>query len=185
MNKVALTVASVGFVGAAGLAVAAPNADSKSGLIASAESAAPAAIARSATILASGADGKMAVLRRGTNGWTCMPDDPKTPAPDPMCVDANGMAWAEAWMTHSAPPAGKVGLAYMLQGAADPSNTDPFAEKPAGGHSWVRTGPHIMILSADVAASSGYPGGENPDTSRPYVMFGGTPYAHIMMPVRP
>jgi hypothetical protein len=31
---------------------------------------------------------------------------------------------------------------------------------------------------------AGYPGGPHPDTSRPYVMFAGTPYAHIMMPVR-
>jgi hypothetical protein len=72
----------------------------------------------------------------------------------------------------------------MLQGAADASNTDPYAGKPARGAAWVRTGPHIMILDRNAAASSGYPGGPNPDTSRPYVMFAGTPYAHIMLPVR-
>jgi hypothetical protein len=41
-----------------------------------------------------------------------------------------------------------------------------------------------MILDRNAAASSGYPGGPNPDTSKPYIMFGGTPYAHIMVPVR-
>jgi hypothetical protein len=87
-------------------------------------------------------------------------------------------------MHHKVPPADKPGLAYMLAGAADASNTDPYATKPARGAAWVRTGPHIMILDRNAAASSGYPGGPHPDTSKPYVMFGGTPYAHIMMPVR-
>jgi hypothetical protein len=41
-----------------------------------------------------------------------------------------------------------------------------------------------MIFDRNAAVSSGYPGGTTPDTSRPYVMFAGTPYAHIMMPVR-
>jgi len=153
-------------------------------LIANASSAAPASIGRNATVVAPGPGGKMRTLRRGTNGWTCMPDDPGTPGNDPMCVDRNGMAWAEAWMGHKAPDAGKPGLAYMLQGGYDASNTDPFATKPARGASWVRTGPHVMILDRNAAAASGYSGGPNPDTSRPYVMFGGTPYAHIMMPVR-
>jgi hypothetical protein len=102
-----------------------------------------------------------------------------------MCTDTNGMAWMQALMAHRAPPAGKAGMAYMLAGGSDASNLDPHAGKPAGGAAWVTTGPHVMILSADIAAASGYPSGHaTPDTSRPYVMYGGTPYAHIMMPVR-
>jgi hypothetical protein len=153
-------------------------------LVANAASAAPAAIGRNATVVATDSAGRMRPLRRGTNGWTCMPDNPNTPANDPMCFDRNGMIWADAWMHHKVPPADKPGLSYMLAGAADASNTDPYATKPARGASWVRTGPHIMILDRNAAASSGYPGGPNPDTSKPYVMFGGTPYAHIMLPVR-
>ncbi|HEY1606913.1 MAG TPA: hypothetical protein VGF77_15100 [Allosphingosinicella sp.] len=153
-------------------------------IIANAAYAAPASIGRNATVVATDSAGRMRPLRSGTNGWTCMPDDPRTPADDPMCVDRNGMLWAEAWMAHKIPPADKPGLAYMLAGAADASNTDPYATKPAEGASWVRTGPHIMVLDREAAAASGYPGGPNPDTSRPYVMFAGTPYAHIMMPVR-
>jgi hypothetical protein len=153
-------------------------------IIANAASAAPASIGRNATVIATDGAGRMRPLRRGTNGWTCMPDDPNTPANDPMCVDRNGMLWATAWMGHKMPPAGKPGLAYMLQGAADASNTDAYATKPARGASWVRTGPHIMILDRNAAAASGYPGGPNPDTSKPYVMFAGTPYAHIMEQLR-
>jgi hypothetical protein len=153
-------------------------------LVADAASAAPAAIGRAAAVVAPNGSGGMRTLRRGSNGWTCMPDEPNTPDDDPMCVDRNGLAWAEAWMGHRVPLADRPGLAYMLRGAADASNTDPYAAKPAAGAGWVRTGPHIMILDRNAAVRSGYPGGPHPDTSRPYVMFAGTPYAHIMMPVR-
>ena len=62
-------------------------------LIASAMKAAPMAIAKDASVVAMGADGKMRTLRAGTNGWTCIPDNPETPGPDPMCCDANAMEW--------------------------------------------------------------------------------------------
>ena len=46
----------------------------------------------------------MTTLRKGTNGWTCMPDAPDTPGPDPMCFDANAGKWADAWVDHKPPP---------------------------------------------------------------------------------
>lgn len=101
-----------------------------------------------------------------------------------MCVDKNGMAWMSALMAKKPPPT-VVGMAYMLRGGSDASNLDPFATKPAAGAKWVTTGPHTMILSASVAAASGYPTKQaSPDATKPYVMYGGTPYAHIMFPVR-
>ncbi len=69
-------------------------------LIASAKKAAPASVAKGATIVAMAADGTMRTVRKGTNGFTSMPDNPGTPGPDPMCLDANAMAWAQAWMGH-------------------------------------------------------------------------------------
>ena len=50
-------------------------------LIKSAESAAPMAIAKEATIIAVTADGKIRTIRKGTNNFTCMPDNPTTPGP--------------------------------------------------------------------------------------------------------
>ena len=82
----------------------------------------------------------------------------------------------------STPPKGKTGLIYMLKGGVDPSNTDPYADKPAQGADWVRTGPHVMVVG-DPAILKDYPGGPKPDTSLPYVMYAGTPYAHLMAPV--
>ena len=34
-------------------------------------------------------------LREGSNGFTCMPDNPTTPGPDPMCMDAAAMELGE------------------------------------------------------------------------------------------
>jgi len=153
-------------------------------MIASAMKAAPASIAKGATVMAMEAGGAMRTLRKGTNGWTCMPDNPATPGPDPMCMDSNAMAWAGAWMGHQTPPAGKVGLMYMLSGGTDASNTDPYATKPAANNHWVKTGPHIMIVGADSAFYDTYPKNADPDTSVPYVMWAGTPYQHLMAPVK-
>jgi hypothetical protein len=150
--------------------------------VASAMSAAPAAISDKATIVQAEADGSMKTLREGSNGWTCMPDSPATPGPDPMCMDANAAKWAQAWIGKKEPPQGTVGVMYMLEGGTDASNTDPYATKPTTENEWVSTGPHIMIVgSKDVLA--GYPSGAKPETAAPYVMWAGTPYAHLMIPV--
>lgn len=150
--------------------------------IQSAESAAPASIAHSASIVMVDANGNSKVLRKGSNGWTCMPDSPATPGPDPMCMDTNAMKWADAWMHHKPPPQGMVGVMYMLEGGTDASNTDPYATKPTAQNDWIKTGPHLMVVgSKEVLA--GYPSGPKPDTSAPYVMWAGTPYEHLMVPI--
>jgi hypothetical protein len=153
-------------------------------LIASAMKAAPMSVARNATVI--NLDEKMNVrtIRKGTNGWTCLPDNPETPGPDPMCMDANAMLWMQAWMGHQAPPPGKVGLMYMLSGGTDASNTDPYATKPTATNHWVKTGPHVMIVGGDQTFIDSYPKNADPDTSAPYVMWSGTPYQHLMVPVK-
>lgn len=152
-------------------------------LIRSAMSAAPASVSRGAAIIAMDARGHMRTVRRGSNGFTCMADNPATPGPDPMCMDANAMDWAMAWIAHRPPPTDRVGLMYMLAGGTDASNTDPYSERPTRGHPWVQTGPHIMVVGSQSLLAN-YPSGERPDTARPYVMWAGTPYAHLMVPVR-
>src|SRR5262245_33899755 len=146
--------------------------------IQSALSAAPAAIAKDAAIMDMPS---MKMLRQGTNGWTCIPDGP-SPGVDPMCVDKNGLEWANAWMHHQPPPKDKMAVGYMLMGGSDASNTDPFAEKPNAGDRWVDTGPHIMILNIS-DKFAGYPTTAT-NTKAPYVMYPNTPYAHLMVPVK-
>ena len=150
--------------------------------IESAMVAAPAAIGKEATIILAKADGTMETLRAGSNGWTCMPNNPETPGADPMCMDANALKWAQAWMAHKDPPADNVGLIYMLAGGSDASNLDPWGKQPAAGHKWVETGPHVMVVGAP-SLNALYPSGPQPDTTKPYVMFANTPYAHVMVPL--
>ena len=179
-----LLIAGSGFVlASSGWADAPKAAPTDAQLIASAMAAAPASVAKAATIVTMGADG-MRTLRQGTNGFTCMPDNPATPGPDPMCMDKNSMEWAHAWMTHQPPTPGKIGFMYMLAGGTDFSNTDPYATAPAANNHWIKTGPHVMIVGADPGFYEGYPKGADPDTSVPYVMWAGTPYQHLMAPVK-
>jgi hypothetical protein len=153
-------------------------------LIASALAAAPAGVAKGATVVTMDAKGAMTTVRKGSNGFTCMPDNPETPGPDPMCMDAASMAWVHAWVGHQPPPAGKVGFMYMLAGGTDASNIDPYATKPTVSNHWVKTGPHVMVVGADALFYGQYPKGADPDTSVPYVMWAGTPYQHLMIPVK-
>ena len=149
----------------------------------SAMAAAPASVSRDAAIVQAQPDGSMKTLREGNNGWTCMADNPTTPGPDPMCMDKNAGTWAAAWMGKKTPPTEAPGVMYMLAGGTDASNLDPYSERPRRGEPWVQTGPHLMVVGSDSLLTS-YPSGQRPDTRRPYVMWAGTPYAHLMIPVR-
>lgn len=151
-------------------------------MIASALSAAPADIASGAAVMVPAADGKMTQLRAGTNGWACFPDDPHTPDSDPICVDRVWQEWVAALTAKRPPKIETVGISYMLQGSSDASNTDPFATKPAPGQHWLRSGPHLMMLVPNVHTLDAFPGEWS--ATGTYVMFKGTPYAHLMVPVR-
>jgi len=174
---------------AAALALASP-ASAQSGhhppktdaeMVANAMSAAPPSISREATIIAMDGD-KMRTLRKGANDYTCVPDDPGSPGNDPMCLDRNAMEWLQAWMDHKDAPKGKMGLVYMLQGGSDASNDDLFATKPVAGQKWVATGPHVMVVGMAGALGDFPHSADNP--TKPFVMWGGSSYEHIMMPVK-
>jgi hypothetical protein len=152
-------------------------------IIANATSAAPAAVAANAAVITFDDKMQMKTLREGSNGFTCVPDDPRTPTDDPMCVDANGLAFVEAWIARQPPPEGKVGFGYMLKGGSSPSNTDPFATEPAAGQEWSHDEPHVMIFNAKSLTASYPRPTQHPDTTQPYVMWPDTPYEHLMVPV--
>ncbi len=139
--------------------------------------AAPAQIVRDATI-ARMDNGTMQTLKQGSNGFTCM-----MLGPTPMCADANAMEWAHARATHAAPP-DKIGFIYMLAGDAGASNTDPYAAKQEPGNHWVKTGPHVMIVGPASKQMASYPTSPDPNVKEPYVMWPGTPYAHLMLPTK-
>ncbi len=74
---VVAAVLSAGLVAPAQAEKIAPQTDAE--LIASAMAAAPKQVAEGATIVVMDEKGGMQVLRQGTNGFTCMPDNPTTP----------------------------------------------------------------------------------------------------------
>ncbi|HEX9722863.1 MAG TPA: hypothetical protein VGC53_01120 [Vicinamibacteria bacterium] len=143
-------------------------------LIADAESAAPATIAKSAAIKTM--DGR--VLRQGSSRWTCYPGNEMA---GPMCNEAQWDALFAAFMKKESPVVKEFSVSYMLAGEGDAmgvSNTDPFATEPTDDNDWVKEGPHLMILVPDPKMLEGL----STDPKDPvYVMWKGTPYAHIMV----
>lgn len=149
-------------------------------LIRNALSAGPASVTAGATVMSH--DGR--VLRKGTNDWVCMPDMPDKPNNTPMCLDAPWRAVIDAWMNKKVPTVTQVGFAYMLQGDIPVSNTDPFASGPTPTNELIQHGdPHVMVLLPDQRQLEGLP--TDPKSGGPFVMWKGTPYAHIMLPGTP
>ena len=106
-------------------------------LVENALSAATAAIASGAAVM----DGEGNVLREGSNGYTCMPDNPDLPGNSPMCLDDTWLAWAHAWRTGEDPPAIEaISFGYMLQGGNPGSNTDPNATEATDDIEWMESG---------------------------------------------
>jgi len=150
-------------------------------LISVAATAAPPEITKFATYAVVGEDMKMRQLRAGTNGWVCVAMM-MGPKPEVMCMDKPWQAWTEAYMANKAPPPPtSVGVSYMLAGDRGVSNTDPFATAPTADNHWVVSGPHLMLLLPDSKALDAYP--SDPKTGGPWVMWKGTKYAHVMVPV--
>lgn len=122
-------------------------------------------------------------LQAGSSGYTCMPTPPQMAVngPAPMCFDKAWMAWADAWQNKKPFAAKKLGISYMLAGDGGASNIDPYASAPAEGNRWVVEGPHLMIIVPDAAMLAGISRDEK--SAGPYVMWDGTDYAHVMVPV--
>ena len=150
-------------------------------LIASAVQGAPTAMSNLAQIVV-WEEGGMRVLREGTSGWWCTPDNPNSPAPDPFCGDAAALEWWTALMERRESPPTEIGLIYAEQGVQIADNTDPFATEPPEGSDWITLPPHqgTFNQSTDLAGMVGSP---TPDTTKPVMVWYDTPYAHYRQPL--
>ena len=157
------------------MSLAAQDKDKKA-MVKDALSAAPSDVAANASVI----DWEGAVLREGSNGFTCLPTAPTLEGPAPMCLDTQWLSWAHAWQMKQPVTTSTVGIAYMLAGDGGASNTDPWAEGPTEDNDWVVAGPHLMVIVPDPAALDGMT--DDYTTGGPWVMWKGTPYAHIMVP---
>ncbi len=134
----------------------------------------PAEITRDATVAEMDLQGRMTVLREGTNGWICTPGDENKVGDPPMCADKPGMQWMmDALAGKPAPTNPAPGLCYMLCGATQHSSTSPYDRtSPA-----VPIGPHWMVLWPFDAKNSGLP--TTVRDAGAWIMFPGTPYAYL------
>ena len=150
--------------------------------------AAPEFIGRSATIIGISGD----VLREGSNGWTCQSANPR-PVPEAgwssaheamaACHDGEGMKWMTGYMAGEKPQMTRDTFMWMLHGDMGEDNTKPavFDKGDLTPGEWIESGPHLMLMPKDPASLAHFP--TNFDTGAPYVMFSGTDYAHLMIPV--
>jgi len=146
--------------------------------LARAEKAGPSSLSKNATIM----DWDGTVRRKGTNGWTCLPDNPTTPGTDPWCMNEPWLNFRDALKKKMKPTYTQVGIAYMLQGDTPVSNTDPYANAPTSEDDWVEgLGAHIMILVPDVETLKNV--STNSKNGGPWIMWPDTPYAHLMIPI--
>jgi hypothetical protein len=148
--------------------------------IARAMSAGPHDISKSARIVDTDAQGHKVILREGSNGFTCMPGNPKVVGDPPMCADAASMQWFADAKAHKPKPTNTVpGITYMLAGATQRSDSDPYdATSPA-----ITVGPHWMIMWPFDPKTTGLPTTHKPTGA--YIMFAGSPYAHVHIMGRP
>jgi len=114
----------------------------------------PREITKDATVAEMGADGCLIILRQGTNDWVCFPGDENVTGNVPMCADPMGMQWMMDIRAKNPKPMNAApGLIYMLCGATQHSNTDPFdTTSPA-----IPIGPHWMIIWPYEAKRCGLP----------------------------
>ncbi len=157
---------------------------SKAQKIANAMTAAPRSLSSKATIMdwPASEGAQMTTLRTGSNGWTCLPNFPATKGNDPMCVDDQWMSFMNAMMSKTTPRISRAGVGYMIApGGAYGSNKDPFATKATAENDWGYDPPHVMLLVTDQRTLQGIPTARQ--NGAPWVMWAGTPYAHVMVPV--
>ena len=141
-----------------------------------AKAAAPSNVSDEARVL----DADNTVLQEGDNGWTCMVGTPPN-YENPMCVDAVWLGWLDAYMnkTPYKNETRAIGFSYMLVGDIPVDNDDPF-NTDEGKNTWVQEGPHLMLLMPQGLFGDLL---RDPYAGGPYVMWEGSEYAHIMVPL--
>ncbi len=143
-------------------------------------SAAPPHIAKEASVKLTGEDGKLTEVRKGTNGFTCIPTVNLRPEPDPMCFDPAVGQWVEALQADAPKPTNTLpGIAYMARGGFHWERDGKAMMKQEPGAKLVKEPAHWMLMWPFDSKTTGLP--TLPNQSGVWIMFDGTPYAHLMI----
>ena len=142
-------------------------------------SGAPAHISKDAGVMVYGADGKLTEAQKSANGFTCIPTVMNLPEPDPICMDAAAYQWMTDLMNNAPKPTNTVpGVAYMAHGGSHFEKGGHVVMSGDGAKN-ITEPPHWMLIWPFEAAATKLPVAPNP--SGTYIMFDGTPYAHLMV----
>ena len=150
----------------------------------------PADARTSATVLGYGADGKLTTLRKGTGAMICLAKDPKQAqfhvacyhesmepfmargrelrASGVTCTQVDSVRFREAKSGTLKMPNHPASLYSLTGGSFDP------ATKTTTGARWL----YVVYIPYATAASTGL--SDKPQENAPWIMFAGTPKAHIM-----
>ena len=143
-------------------------------------SAAPAHISKEAAVMVYGEGGKLKEVRSGTNGFICVPSVMNLPIPDPMCMDAAAKQWLDDVGSGAPKPSNTVpGIAYMARGGSHWETNGEILMREEAGAKVAKEPPHWMVMWPFDSKTSMLPNKPNP--SGVYIMFDGTPYAHLMI----
>jgi hypothetical protein len=136
--------------------------------------AGPLHVANSARIVGTDAQGKRAILREGSNGFTCRPGNPNVLGHPASCWNEAARQWTADMAAHKAKPTNaEPGIVYMLGGATQRSVSDS-SDQPSPS---MTIGPQWMILWPFDPKTTGL-SVISKDTGA-YIMLAGTPYAHL------
>ena len=142
-------------------------------------SAAPRRVSKDAGVMIYGADGKLTEVRKSNNGFVCIPTVMNLPHPDPMCMDAAAHQWLTDVTNNAPKPSNTVpGIAYMARGGSH-FEKDGKVVMSGEGTKVVKEPPHWMVMWPFDPAASQLP--TVPNASGVYIMFEGSPYAHLMI----
>lgn len=156
---------------------AAPSSDAA--YIRKAAGGAPLSISKDARIARFDKDGNVTVVRDGSNDFTCA-SIPQMGIPA-YCGDKSAWDWMTSAMSRKDKPSNnEPGIAYMMQGGVHYETADGKIEMmPSAKTHNVKEPPHWMLMWPMDPAKTGLP--TRPNASGAYVMFAGTPYAHVMV----
>jgi hypothetical protein len=157
-----------------------PKAESKATKVARALSAAPAHIAKAAKVVDSDEKGNEVVLREGRNGYTCYPGHSGEVGGQPYCANEAAVQWEQDLAAHKPKPTNtEPGIEYMLQGGTDWSGSDPSASSGTP----IKEPAHWMIMWPFDPKTTGL--SVEAKQTGTWIMWAGTPYAHLMINQHP
>jgi len=136
--------------------------------MARAMSAGPRNVTDTARIVGTDPQGKIIVLREGSNGFTCQPGDPEIVGHPASCSNEAALRWSADLDAGKSNPTNTVaGFIYMLAGAT---------ERGESGAT-IKIGPQWMIIWPFDPRTTGLSPTEK-DTGA-FILWAGTPYAHL------